>query len=890
MKENLRLSDLDILLKTLIGEEYQLFVFDPYLKLESDIAFDLKKTNEKAPLVLVNLAGEIVGYKNMDLTEFDYIFDFENQNTNPNFKKTTFSYIANNDGSMRWVYPKENKSASFLNFYNASTLKAKLMSQSIRTAFFLGMGSLVAKSKFTILHKKELKPNKDYALLAHKTYSIFTGTAGLNRTALIELSTKGQSTHFIKIPIAKTSQKLIAKETEVLQQIKGKFKTFKIPQVFSVSNLNECVTTNEELKNKTRSNDLLKPHFEALNELLVKTAESKSIEACSVYQNGKNNVAFIEAHAKTPRHERMVRLLKGVMEQLNPEDEIVTSMAHGDFTPWNMFVNESELYVYDWELARKNFSPLFDLFHFHFQTGILVEKIALSVILNKIEKSLSNPTLQKQINKLNIDTDVALKLYLLGVVSYYEALYLKQGTHSLQNQWQFRMWEEALLYLNRNKEMKQSINCREEFILELGNRLEKTPYAMLKMVEEEWTKISESSDLDIAVLKGDVNNIKSFSVKHPLVIKSIVKEKSFMTIIQLFFRDGTFLSIDLIHQFKRKTLDMFASSLMFKNRRRTGGNVYKPSLKNDFEYSFLFYTLNGADTPQKYQDFYNQKITHPEQDTILHYLNNKYGLKAKTFKSLFNYSSEFRQQLMQELIDRDENRGWNRLKNNYNYLLDTIRDLKLNKGMIITFSGVDGAGKTTVISNFKKLIEEKYRKDVVLVRHRPGLLPILSAVKHGKEKAEKEAGIKLPRQGKNKNIISSLLRFGYYFTDYIIGQFYIYFKYVLRGKVVLYDRYYFDFINDAKRSNIVLNRKFVKSLYALVWKPDLNFFLYADSEVILKRKQELKAQDIDVLTSRYQELFDGFNKRQTKGMYVAIQNHDFKDTMNAVESTFRKVS
>jgi len=37
-------------------------------------------------------------------------------------------------------------------------------------------------------------------------------------------------------------------------------------------------------------------------------------------------------------------------------------------------------------------------------------------------------------------------------------------------------------------------------------------------------------------------------------------------------------------------------------------------------------------------------------------------------------------------------------------------------------------------------------------------------------------------------------------------------------------------------------------------------------------------------------LFDGFNKRQTKGMYVAIQNHDFKDTMNAVESTFRKVS
>lgn len=890
MKENLRLSDLEILLKTLIGEEYQLFVFDPYLKLESDIIFNLKKTNENAPLVLVNLADEIVGYKNMDLSEFDYIFDFGNKNSSPDFKTTVFSYVANNDGSMRWIYPSENKTASFLNFYNASTFKAKVISSGIKTAFTLGLSRLVAKSSFSILHKKELKPNRDYMLIPHKTYSIFTGTAGLNRTALIELSNKGKSSHFVKVPIAKTSEKLIETEANVLKGLEGKFNSFKIPQVFKVDGLNECVTSNEEVVNKKRANDLKEQHFLALSEMLVKTIGKSKIKDCSVYKNGLNNISFLEEHSNSARHERVVRLLKNLTAQLDPNQEIVTSMAHGDFTPWNMYVSDKELYVYDWELSREQFSSLFDLFHFHFQTGILIERIALNDILKRIKNSLNNPIIQKQVNIHSIDTEVALKLYLLGVVSYYEALYLKQGKHSEQNQWQFNMWEEALLHLNRNEKMEHSTNCREDFILEFGNRLEKTPYAMLKMIEEDWNQVSTSSDLDIAILKGDVQSVKNFAIKHPLVVKSVVKDKTFMTIVQLFFRDGTFLSIDLIHQFKRKTLDMFPSSLMFKHRRKTGGNVYKPSLKNDFEYSFLFYTLNGSDTPQKYQDFYSQKITRPEQDTILHYLNNKYGLKAKTFTDLFVYSNEFREKLIHELINRDENRGVNRIRNNYNYFIDTLRDLKLNKGMIITFSGVDGAGKTTVISNFKKLIEEKYRKDVVLVRHRPGLLPILSAVKHGKEQAEKEAGTKLPRQGKNKNLISSLLRFGYYFTDYIIGQFYIYFKYVLRGKVVLYDRYYFDFINDAKRSNIVLNRKFVKSLYALVWKPDLNFFLYADSEVILKRKQELQAKDIDVLTSRYQELFDGFNKNQTKGTYVAIQNHDFKDTMWAVESTFRKVS
>ena len=69
-------------------------------------------------------------------------------------------------------------------------------------------------------------------------------------------------------------------------------------------------------------------------------------------------------------------------------------------------------------------------------------------------------------------------------------------------------------------------------------------------------------------------------------------------------------------------------------------------------------------------------------------------------------------------------------------------------------------------------------------------------------KAEFEAAQKLPRQVSNFGKFSSLLRFAYYFTDYLLGQFYIYLNYTLRGTVVLYDRYYFDFILDSRRSNI----------------------------------------------------------------------------------------
>ena len=58
-------------------------------------------------------------------------------------------------------------------------------------------------------------------------------------------------------------------------------------------------------------------------------------------------------------------------------------------------------------------------------------------------------------------------------------------------------------------------------------------------------------------------------------------------------------------------------------------------------------------------------------------------------------------------------------------------------GKITGIVGPDGAGKTTILTKVKELIEDKYKKEVVVLRHRPSILPILSAIKHGKKEAEK---------------------------------------------------------------------------------------------------------------------------------------------------------
>jgi hypothetical protein len=79
---------------------------------------------------------------------------------------------------------------------------------------------------------------------------------------------------------------------------------------------------------------------------------------------------------------------------------------------------------------------------------------------------------------------------------------------------------------------------------------------------------------------------------------------------------------------------------------------------------------------------------------------------------------------------------------------------------------------------------------------------------------------------------------------------------------VVYDRYYFDFIIDPKRTNLRINQNIAKFFYSVVFKPNLNVLLYAPSDAILKRKQELTKETIETLTTNYRNLFEELKKKR----------------------------
>jgi len=884
MKNSIRLSDLLLLSKLYAAKNAVLFIFDPFERLILDADFPLNTMPENSFKILVNLAGEILCYKGVQLADFDIVLDFGKSNMPSVFKKKQLNYMNNPDQSMRWVYSNKNKQASFLSFYNTGTTRAKVIASAIKLAFKLGLKTMVRSGSFTIYHQQELHLTPLVNEIEHSDYSIFMGTAGPNRTVLIELNKGKESSHFIKIPANEQSALTIAKEEENIGLFKHKkFETFNVPTLVKNRFRAVLILKNIKPKNGKRSNQLLQPHFRALSEMAAKTTQFYHLKSTSYWEGIVTSLSQLKKEGK---YVAVVSQLEQLKAELSTTKSVYTSLAHGDFTPWNIYVGDEKIHVYDLEQSRNQVPLLNDLFHFHFQSGILSTRITATKIIENIKEACANAQMAKIIKTFNIDMDVYFKLYLLKAAAINLAAYQQQKTLSLQHQWLLNAYQEMLeeICVTKSEETQRSL-----FIEAFNTQLRKTAHAYLKFTEGSLAHLKLSSDLDILVVKEDLSEMLIFCKKQQNVARVKVYTKSFMTTVELYFKDNSFLSLDLIHQFKRKAIQMLDAKPLLISAMPNASGVMVPSVKFDFEYCFLFYSLNGASIPQKYQEHYslqNQK----QNNSVFNYLNKKYQLNLNNYEELFDFNPFVKLKIRLKLESAVFNLKGHSLKNNINYLIDTARDLIYRRGLVITFSGVDGAGKTTIIGKVKTRLESKYRKEVVLLRHRPGILPILSAMKHGKEAAEHIASVTLPRKGKNKSMLSSLARFAYYFTDYMIGQVYVYFKYVLRGKVVLYDRYYFDFINDAKRSNIQLNKSFLKALYRFVFKPKLNFFLYADAETILARKQEMIAPEIEQLTILYKNLFGQMSKQYKSSHYTIIENKQLEVTLHTIMTTYAKLA
>lgn len=758
--------------------------------------------------------------------------------------------INNPDGTIRWIWNAQNKTPLFLKFYNVSTKRSFLFATLIKLIFILRLQRLFFK-KSAFYFSKQNQPVFD----CQADWALFTGTVGSNNKAIL------YANHFFyKIATTAIAQKLIQNEHLLLQETSAVIETFNTPQSKYIS---EYVIQLSDISNKgKRSTMLSEKHFSALQEMSGFQSRNTTIADWDLFQNLKQEFIHIKDE-RIPMN--MLRKMQYLLAQINESDSLSIGLSQGDFTQWNMFETEQNLSIYDWELASTNKPKGYDYFHFIIQNGVLVNHSCWKKIYTQIIKQSQSDSSLFGGDKNELHQ--YLKYYLLINGMQYLKMYAEQKEWHIQIEWLFSVWNEAL-----NMFMMDAYSLRDLLIMDLFDAIQNKQYATLKFPNELPEKLSVYADIDM-LIPGKLNLLIFKLMKnHALVSKIKSKRKSFMNTIQVFTNDGSILSLDLIWKLKRRNLVFMDIRKVISSAIPNAYGVKSVSAIDNARYVLQFFILNGAAIPSKYW-FYEQRILNSFED-IDHIIKDYFLSTKKDRINLISFIKNYKQ-----------NKGLQYISNTLFYAFDTIKKLIKEQGFTITFSGVDGAGKSTVIENIAEKIEKQLRKPVVVLRHRPSILPILSVWTKGKRQAHIDTISQLPRQGSNNSLWSSIFRFSYYYIDYLVGQFVIYFKYILRGYVVIYDRYYFDFINDSKRSNIILPKPIFRFGYHFLLKPQFNFFLFADADTILNRKKELSRSTIECLTTEYKSLFQALKMKNNASVYESIHNQELEVTLNQIVRT-----
>jgi thymidylate kinase len=795
------------------------------------------------------------------------------------YQRTVLHVITHADGRLRWMYP-QGRLASVLHFHNASGLRSKALAMGVHMAAAAGLERWVRSGSITVHHRAPLKIDALLNGAGHTHRAFFLGTPGAQRKIGVVLEREGRAVAFAKVATNKETLALLSVERNAIRAMQDmQLGELTLPQLIDQREQAILVQTSVAAPDQWRSPVFTEAHARAVVGMAKGSVLTGTLVGMRLNARYRHRVFQLMRMPLAGAQRRVLDLLKRGASTFGV-DGIHAAPAHGDLTPWNTYCTPNGLAAYDWEMFNVEAPALYDVVHFHMQQGIIVDRVDFLTIRERILHACTGPTLQAFITEHRLNVDACIRNYLLEAVSRFLVVYASQPVLSTTQQRQLFAWESALnAVLPRSKPVSTH---RAGLLEDLALRLRARPHAFLKYRWNSLAELPVGSDLDLLVEQGTAEDIIAFAGQHPLVRRVRTVRRSFMSTLELFFHDEGYLSLDLIHRFQRKHLRLLDAAEVLEKAAPGPSGLVVPAFEHDLAYTFLFHQVNGSRIPLKYRALFDAR-TPAEWEQALTYLAARCDLWFTGKEAFWNADpANYKHGLRISLSNRM--RPTTRLAERLRYALDTLRGMTSGRGFIVTFSGVDGAGKSTVIAQVKKELEGTFRREVVLMRHRPGLLPMLNAWRLGAAKAEEIATRTLPRKGTNKGAVSSLLRFAYYFLDYAIGQWVVYFRHVLRGRIVLYDRYYFDFMADPRRSNIHLSRKLTTALYAFVLSPKLNFFLYADSATILRRKQELSAVDVEQLTQRYRSLFDRLAERAGRGRYRSIRNEDLATTLSGIRS------
>ncbi|HXL35502.1 MAG TPA: hypothetical protein VN953_11300 [Gemmatimonadales bacterium] len=205
--------------------------------------------------------------------------------------------------------------------------------------------------------------------------------------------------------------------------------------------------------------------------------------------------------------------------------------------------------------------------------------------------------------------------------------------------------------------------------------------------------------------------------------------------------------------------------------------------------------------------------------------------------------------------------------------------------MLITFSGLDGAGKSTLIERLKATLEQQHRRVAVFhINDHVGLYAYLRALRDRIRGAPapsngspptRSSGLRAAyRRVRNAVLWNKPLRRLIYPVDLLVFLVYRVYVEKLRKQVLVMDRYFYDTLVD-----VAYDRAWgwLHVLQRITPTPDLAVFLDITPEESFARKGEYSVPYLQRRATAYRQVFT-----RVPGV-VALQNVDFDATARTLE-------
>lgn len=350
-----------------------------------------------------------------------------------------FCRFANEDGKT-WIMPRRNMRTA-MNLYQPSGPKGKLVKWGLP---WLSWSGLVKR----VIHAGNLscilRPDLTDMLVSvlgveDFEFSVFGGTPCTHQKVTVQLSAGDRILAYCKLSDNAEVVDLFRREAETLSELNRLGMGDCVPRALFCGALEDGVGVFVQSTAKTgnsrvlhRWSSLQEDFLNRLQRVTCRRLRFEESDFCRAITDLREHLDWLPEWAD---REPVSRCIEYVLSRYAGQT-VAFGACHGDFTPWNMFVEKGRLFVFDFEYLRFSCPAGLDRCHFFTQTAIFERHWQAEEIIS----FLRSPETDRADRELYL-------CYLLDIVSRFTLR--ERGHVSGDVDRSFRVWLDLLDELNQ---------------------------------------------------------------------------------------------------------------------------------------------------------------------------------------------------------------------------------------------------------------------------------------------------------------------------------------------------------------------------------------------------------------------------------------------------------